>query len=322
LCEIAPLKSVLLDPRSKAEAEDRVAAAEAILRNSQSKSMADAASAEFTRAEYKRIKSIFDKKMISRSELERIEAEKRRDAANLQSSRYAVDTARYTLEEARAALSHFATRGEEMSGERVAIHSPIEGQVLAVFHESGGVVQAGQVLMEVGDPQALEIVIELHSADAVRIQPGMRVLLEHWGGERDLEGSVRLIKPTGFTKVSTLGVEEQRVKVIVDIVSEQERWSRLGDGYRVDAKFILWEGNDILQIPANALFRYKSGWAVFIIGDNCRAEIQMVEPGKRSGLSTQILSGLNEGQKIVIHPEDTLEPGSKVKLSKSNSVNP
>ncbi len=316
LCEITPLKSVLLDLRSKAEAEDRVAAAKASLRSAKARIMADTASAEFAQSEYHRIKQIYDKKLISRSALERAESEQHRADATLESSRFSAETARYSLAEARNALSQFATPGKEISGERVIIHSPVDGQILAIYKESEGTVSAGQVLMEVGNAAALEVMVEVLSADAVRIQVGMAVEFERWGGEQPLTGQVRVIEPIGFTKVSALGVEEQRVRVIVDITSSIEQWARLGDGYRVDTKFILWQNDDVLQIPENALFRYEKGWAVFVAGEDNRAELRTVQPGKRSGLYAQILSGLNAEKNVVTHPDELIEDGRQIRLNK------
>jgi HlyD family secretion protein len=316
LCEITPLKSVLLDSRSKAKAEDRVAAAKASLRSTKAKVMADVASTEFAQSEYHRIKQIYDKKLISRSALERAESEQRRADATLESSRFAAETARYSLAEARNALSQFDTQGKEMSGDRVVIHSPVDGQILAIYKESEGTVSAGQVLMEIGDAGTLEVMAEVLSADAVRIQVGMDVEFERWGGEQPLTGQVRVIEPTGFTKVSALGVEEQRVRVIVDITSPIEQWTRLGDGYHVDTKFILWQKDDVLQIPENALFRYEDGWAVFVAGEDKRAELRIVKPGKRSGLYAQILSGLNAGENVITHPDELIEDGRQIGLDK------
>ena len=312
LCEIAPLKSVLLDPRSKADADDRVAAAEAKLRMAKANVMAKAASADFAQSEYQRVKQVYEKKLISRSLLERAEAEKRRIYANLESSRYAEETARYSLEEARNALSHFATENGELTGERVVIHSPVDGQVLAVYKESEGTVAAGQVLMKIGNTKSLEVMVEVLSADAVRIQPGIEVELDRWGGKKPLTGQVHLIEPVGFTKISALGVEEQRVRVIVDITSPAELWARLGDGYRIDTKFILWEGENILQIPENALFRHDAGWAVFVANKNNIAELRKVTPGKRSGLRAQILHGLNEGEVIITHPDERIKNNRQI----------
>lgn len=314
LCEITPLKSVLLDPRSKADAEDRVAAAKAALRTAKAKVLADVASADYALSEYKRVQKIFAKKLISRSELERAESENRRANAHLDSSRFAVESARYLLAEMRNALNQYASKGTGQDGEKVSIHSPIEGQVLAIYQESEVSVSTGQVLMDIGNARALEAEVEVLSADAVRIQIGMKVEFKRWGGEQMLAGIVRVVEPMGFTKVSALGVEEQRVKVIVDITSPIEQWVRLGDGYRVDAQFIVWQEENVLQIPENALFRHDTGWAVFVVNTANYAELRKVTPGKRSGLYAQIIKGLAENERIIIHPDEQVIKGSKVAL--------
>ncbi len=193
--------------------------------------------------------------------------------------------------------------------------SPVNGRLLGLRRESEGVVAAGQPLVEIGDPNALEIVVDLLSTDAVKVKPGTRVLFERWGGENTLEGVVRVVEPTGFTKVSALGVEEQRVWVVVDLTSPPEAWQRLGDGYRVEADFILWEGSDILQIPSSALFRHVGEWTVFVVEDE-RAARRKVMIGRRTGLRTQILSGLSEGELVILHPDEDIEEGRRVEARK------
>ncbi len=154
--------------------------------------------------------------------------------------------------------------------------------------------------------------MDVLSADAVKIQTGMKVLFDRWGGEQALEGTVRIIEPVGFTKVSALGVEEQRVLVISDFTSPAEQWRRLGDGYRVDARFILWHEDDVLQVPASSLFRYNSGWAVFAI-EGQRAKRREVTVGQRNGLRAQILDGLKEDELVINHPSDKVEDGRSVR---------
>jgi HlyD family secretion protein len=166
-------------------------------------------------------------------------------------------------------------------------------------------------LIEIGDPRALEVEVDLLSADAVRIHPGTRVLFARWGGDGTLEGRVRVVEPEAFTKISALGVEEQRVWVIVAFTSPYARWERLGDGYRVEASFIVWEGSDVLQIPASALFRDGGGWAVFAV-ENGRAVKRRVTVGKLSGLAAQVLSGIREGEAVVVHPDDRVQAGVKL----------
>ena len=148
-------------------------------------------------------------------------------------------------------------------------------------------------------------------ADAVKIKPGMKVLFDRWGGEQPLEGVVRIIEPVGFLKISALGVEEQRVLIISDFTSPAEQWQRMGDGYRVEARFILWHENDVLQVPASSLFRYQQGWAVFVAEGN-HAKRRAVKVGQRNGLSAQILDGIEEGDSVINHPSDQVEDGARI----------
>jgi HlyD family secretion protein len=146
----------------------------------------------------------------------------------------------------------------------------------------------------------------------VKIEAGSKVILDRWGGKQTVEGTVRRVEPSGFTKISALGVEEQRVRVIVDFVSPREDWQSLGDGYRVEARFVLWQGDDILQVPTSALFRQGEGWAVFAV-EGGRARLTPVETGQRAGLATQVLSGLAAGTRVVSHPDDKIADGTRVK---------
>jgi HlyD family secretion protein len=174
-------------------------------------------------------------------------------------------------------------------------------------------VQSGEAVLELGDLDRLEVKVELLSMDAVRVRPGMRVVLERWGGGDDLEGRVRLVEPAGFEKISALGVEEQRVPVWVEIVTPRDRWNRLGEGYRVEARFILWEGEDIIQIPTSALFRDEDRWAVFVVEQD-RARLRQVEVGLRSGLWSQITAGLEPDEIIVTHPGDRVKDGGRIQV--------
>ena len=185
--------------------------------------------------------------------------------------------------------------------------------MLTLHRESEGVVNAGEPLLELGNPAALEIAVDVLSADAVRIQAGTPVIFERWGGE-PLHGRVRTVEPVGFTKISALGVEEQRVLVIADLTSPREQWQRLGDGYRVEASFILWAADDVLQVPTSALFRHQGGWAVFVVGDG-RALRRAVELGRRSGLRAQIVAGLEPGDRVIVHPDDRIADGVRVDTS-------
>ena len=312
LAELEPVRSDVLDPRSRAQAGARVAAAQASLKAAKENARAAIADAAYARSEYQRLSKLCQVEcVISEDELERTEAQARRSDANRRSAEFAVEVARFELEAARTALEYSAAQSTDMVAETVEVRSPINGRLLGLLRESEGVVGAGQPLLEIGDPNALEVVVDLLSTDAVKVEAGTRVLFERWGGESTLEGRVRVVEPTGFTKISALGVEEQRVWVVVDLTSPSSAWQRLGSGYRVEAQFILWEGGDILQIPSSALFRHAGDWAVFVV-DNERAERRKVMIGRRNGLRAQILSGLTEGEQVLLHPDEDIEPGTRV----------
>ncbi len=308
-----PLRSQVLDPRSRAEARARVASAEARLKVARENVEAAAANTTYWKSELDRVTQLYERGVVPRGEQEHAEAEARRTQATENSSEFAVEVARFEVEAAQTALRYSGSAGTPSPSEIVPIRSPVAGRVLTIFRESEGVVVAGQSLVEVGNPEALEVESEVLSSDAVRITPGMPVLFGRWGGDGDIRGRVRLVEPVGFTKVSALGVEEQRVLVIADLVSPAEIWNRLGHGYRVETSFTLWEGEDVLQLPTSALFRYQDGWAVFVV-ENEAAHRRPVEVGHRSGLKAEVLSGLDPGESVIIHPDDELEDGVQVQL--------
>ncbi len=311
LLVIEPMPSEVLDPRSRAAAQARVAAAQAALRAADEQADAARAGAELAQAEFDRIARLYESRQVSAEQADRAQAEARRSAAVLRAARHGVDVARHELEIA-VALAHSAAgvRGAE-APERIVVSAPVDGRVLRLRRESEGVVVRTEPLIEVGDPHALEIVAEVLSSSAVRIVPGSRVLLERWGGEGALEARVRTVEPSGFTKISALGVEEQRVLIVADLVSPPETWMALGDAYRVEARFVLWEAQDILQIPASALFRSDTGWSVFLV-DGDRARLRHITVGQRSGLRAEVLDGLQEGERLVVHPDESLRDGARI----------
>ena len=311
LVRLDPLRARVLNPRSRAEATARVAAAEASLSAAKQDVEAAATDASFRESELKRTRELFEFSTIPKQNLDQAETDSRRAQATFRSSKFSVEVARHQLEVARTALRYSAAQQAGRPSETVAIQSPVSGRVLKLIHESEGVVQAGQALVEIGDPRGLEVEVEVLSADAVKLTPGTRTLLERWGGEWPLEAEVRTVEPVGFTKISALGVEEQRVLVIADIVSPPEEWQRLGDGYRVEAQFVLWEEAEVLQIPGNTLFRRSDGWAVFVIeaGIARRREVTL---GRRNGLSAQVLSGVQQGETLIVHPDEAIDEGVEV----------
>lgn len=311
LC-LEPLRSTVLDPRSRAEAEARVAAANATLQAAQRHVNATEADADFAARELDRLKQLYESRTISLDRFQQAEANARRTKANLESARFDVEVAEFEKNAAEAVLSVSAAEQGNETPEIVSINAPVTGSVLKLHHESEGVVNKGTPLLEIGDPLSLEVEVDVLSRDAVKILPGTRVRFERWGGETALKGAVRTIEPVGFTKISALGVEEQRVLVIVDILSPKEEWQRLGDGYRMETVFILWEGEDVLQIPSSALFHHGDEWAVFGIHED-RAVLKTVTVGQRSGISAEILSGLEEGETIINHPGSNVTDNSRVR---------
>lgn len=311
LVNIKPLQSQALDPRSHAEAEATVAAAESALRAAEQNVHSARADAELAGKELTRLEPLAKQGHVSEDRLDQARATKRSTAATLRSAVFAVDVAKHELDAARTALRYTGNTSSNPE-DMVQVLAPVAGQVLKVQQECEGVVSPGQPLLEIGDTRSLEIETDVLSADAVKINPGMSVLYERWGGEKPLTGHVRRVEPVGFTKISALGVEEQRVLIISDITSDTEQWQTLGDGYRVESRFILWEEQDVLQIPASALFRVEDQWALFVMKNN-KAKRRNVKVGQRNGLSAQILNGLAEGEAVITHPDNTIDDGVAVK---------
>ncbi len=337
LAVIEPNDPALLDKRALAEAEARVKAADATLRQAAPRLEAARAGLEHAQNEFRRKRTLRERGGITESELEDAELLVRTRTEDLKAAQFAVQIAQFELEQAQAALvrsrpgageidstedgegtgnsddSTATTSESTASGTvpRIEIRSPIAGRVLHVFQESAGVVTAGTSLIEVGNPEDLEVEIDVLSSDAVAIKPGAQVRLVHWGGEFPLEGRVRLVEPAAFTKVSALGVEEQRVDVVVDFTDPPEKRAALGDGFRVEARIVVWQGKDVVKVPASALFRQGDAWAVFrVVGD--RAVLTPIKLAHSNALEGEVLEGLAEHDVVVVHPSDTVVDGVKV----------
>jgi HlyD family secretion protein len=300
------------DVRAIAEARARVDAARATLATAQQEAEAQATAARLAQDEYQRARRLHAENFISTAQIDQAKAGAERTAALARSAEFRVRTAKSELEVAQAALAYAGRRDPKASGV-IRLRAPVAGQVLVRHFESERVVQPGQAILEIGNPERLEVEVDVLSADAVRIAPGMRVLFERWGDPEPLEGRVRRIEPHAFTRISALGVEEQRVWVIADITSPPEQWARLGDGYRVNARFILWEADKILRVPTAALFRHGDGWAVFVVEQN-RAQLRPVKIGRRGALLAELLEGAAEGERVIVHPDREIEDGTRIRL--------
>ena len=311
LTRLEPLRSEVLDARSRAEADARVAAANAALAAAQQQVAAAEADQVLAESELQRVKRLAEQQLVSEEVLQQAEATAQRTNAILRSARFGVDVARHELQAAKMRLTVSAASAAQGVTELVDISSPVSGAVLQRLRQSEGVVTSGQALLEIGDPQALEVVVEVQSFDAVRIQPGVAVRLTGWGGE-PIDAQVRTVEPVGYTDVSALGVEEQRVRVVLDLMSPREQWALLGDGYRVDAHFILWRGDNVLVIPASSVFRENGQHAVFVI-DGERVVQKDVVIGQSDGFLVEVVQGLDEGDQIVRHPDNRLDDGVRVR---------
>jgi HlyD family secretion protein len=312
LAVIEPARAVALDPRTRAQAQAQVSAAQAALAVAEDNARAATAAAQLAQQERVRAESLRASNFISAQALDTARSAETRARAVQQAAAHSVRVARFERDTARAAVASTARLQAGGATDVLQVRAPVAARVLKLQQESEGAVAAGQPLLEIGNPDSLEVEVEVLSTHAVKIAPGSKVILDRWGGERAVAGTVRVVEPSGFTKISALGVEEQRVRVIVDFAAPREAWQRLGDGYRVEARFVLWEGDDVLQVPTSALFRHGVGWAVFAV-KNGHARLTPVETGQRAGLATQVLSGIAAGARVVSHPDDKISDGTRVK---------
>ena len=313
LASIEPIDPAFLDVRGETQAKAAIEAAKAGRTLAQAKLAEVEAELDFARAELDRARKLIRTKTISQRRHDEAERAFRTRKAAVDTARAGLRMREFQLDQARAELvSPTERRRRDGECDCIAIRAPVSGRILRILHKSEGVVAAGEALLEIGDPEDLEIVVDLLSNDAVRVAPGQRVVIEEWGGEAPLRGWVRRVEPYGFTKVSALGIEEQRVNVIVDLESPPEERKALGHGYRVEARIVLWEGRDVLTAPLGALFRDGEHWAVFVAVDG-RAEIRHVALGRRNTLKAEITDGLTDGERLVLHPSERIVDGIRIR---------
>ena len=297
---IDPVSPTLLDARTRTAAEARRDAAVANLDKAR-------AALSFAASELRRFQKLYDEQTVSIQELE--SAQWRAATANKEQA-----AAEGELREAEAELSEFVSGAPAGTNGLCPreILAPAGGRVLRVFEENARTVSAGTPLLEIGDPSDLEVVIEVLSRDGAAITPGARVEFDQWGGAEPLLGKVRLVEPAAFTKVSALGVEEQRVNVGPDLLTPPEKRPQVGDQFRVEARIIVWESNDVLKVPSGALFRQGEDWAAFVL-EAGRARLKVVKVGRSSGVETQINDGLKAGDQVVLYPGSRIRAGDRVK---------
>lgn len=310
---VARIDPAPLDPRTRAQAEARLEQALATKRESEARVRQATAALAQAERELLRARKLAAAGTLAEQNRELAELAHTSRVQELGAVREAADAATHEVEAAEATLLQAregAVAGDGRVGDDslLEVRAPAAGQVLRIPEKSQRVVAVGTPLLEVGDPARLEIVVDVLSADAVKIRPGAAMRLEAWGGEAALVGRVRRVEPSGFTKLSALGVEEQRVNVIGDFEGEP---GALGDGYRLEARIVVWEGDDVLQLPASALFRRGGEWHVFAL-DGSVVRLRPVTIGARSSEAAELLSGLAEGDTVVLHPTDKLADGVRV----------
>jgi len=312
IANMYPANPAFLDKRSETQAKADINGAEAALSLSSSRVRQAQAQLTFDQSEYKRAQELFKSNMISTAELERSEiqltmqkAEKETAIANqtLMASR---------LKAAQAKLLQPESIGDMQSAVcQVCIYSPVDGHVLRILHKSESIIPVGTALVEIGDPRDLEVNIEMLSTNAVKVNVGDKAFIKRWGGTVDLEARVKVIEPSGFTKISALGVEEQRVNVILTLTEPYDKWQSLGDAFRVEADIIIDHIKGINKIPLSALFRHNGIWSVFKVIDG-EVFLQAVTVGKRNSFFAEISQGLSVGEKVIVHPNNSVEAGLNV----------
>ena len=307
VAQFRPTPPALLDVRTRAELEGRVKAAQSAAGGARADHERIQAELKFARSELQRAQKLVEERVIAPREIEAAARQVETLERALQSAEFGIRTAEHQLEVARASL--IQSRGS--SAGAIPLYSPVNGVILRVMQESAAVVPTGQPLVEIGDVNDLEIVSDLLSNAAVRVRAGQAVRIEQWGGEKPLNGRVRLVEPSGFTKISALGVEEQRVNTIIDFEDPPEARQGIGDGYRVEVRIIVDSRQDVLTVPTSSLIRSGEDWAVYVV-ENDRAVRRNVQLGRRNGLSAEVTGGLSENERLIVYPSDSITDGVAV----------
>jgi HlyD family secretion protein len=315
LVRMEPTDPELLDPRAIAQAKARVKAAEGKVASAVAAIEKANVNAHQAELDMSRARLLRETAAISESEFELSELNYQLKQQEAKQAGFALDIAKYELELEKSALLLTAPETSSSQADdspmELAIKSPIRGRLLKIYQESSAVLKAGASLVEIGDPTDLEIVVDVLSRDAVKIHSGDAVIISNWGGDAPLTGRVRLIEPSGFTKISALGVEEQRVNVIVDFVDPPEYRAALGDNFRVDCKIIIWKSDSVLTVPSSALFRVEKQWYLFTVRKNLATRTP-VNIGHDNGILAELTSGINDGDVVILYPSDSLADGTRV----------
>jgi HlyD family secretion protein len=309
LTRIEPALSPLLDARARSQAQARVDAAMATRNRANEDIEMSRTALKYAQANWDRVKNNTDKGTISDTDRDTFEREAEMKMRGVRSAEFALQVANFELEQAKAALQQIDQ--PSTGGAFIEVRAPVSGVVLRVQQESATIVAPGAPILEIGDPTDLEIEAEILSRDAVTIKPGALVTVEQWGGDEPAKALVRRVEPAAFTKVSALGVEEQRVLVLSDFTERTPALAALGDRYRVEVRVAVWHSDDTLLVPAGALFREGSDWKTFLFAAGS-AKAVVVKAGRTDGKFTQVLDGLKKGDEVLMHPPDTVRDGTSV----------
>ena len=310
VARIQPMEPAPLDARAYSQAQAEVRQLEDRLSADRARVTELQAQLSFSERDFARVDSLAGRGFVPQASLDRARAARDRDKAALNMAIRAADATAHNLESAKAAL---LVSGSAQKGTgAVSVTSPVQGYVLRVPQESERAVVAGTPLAEIGDPKQIEMVTDLLSSDAVQVKAGARVVIEDWGGERPLKGRVRLVEPSAFTKVSALGVEEQRVNVVIDFEEPLDAIQRLGHGYRATVRIVTWSAPEVLKVPISALFRNNGQWTLFTVDRASRARLRKVAIGHMNDQEVEVLGGIQPGEKVVLHPSDKIGDGVKV----------
>ncbi len=310
LTSIQPVLAPLLDARARVQAEAVVSMHEAKRKQAAESMEAQRAALKLAIDERERVRSVKRDGTLSDSDRDRVEGEAAIKAAEVRAAEFSLQVIDYELAQARAVLER---PDISTTANLVPLVSPVSGLVLSVIQESETVITPGMALLEIGDPTDLEIEAEILSRDAVSMRPGDSVEIDQWGGETPLKGRVRRVEPAAFTKISALGVEEQRVIVLSNLIDPPEAARSLGDRFRVEVRVAVWHSDDALVVPAGALFREGNEWKTFVF-ENGRARLTAIEAGRSDGRLTEVISGLEAGDPVLLHPPDTVRDGSAVRV--------
>jgi HlyD family secretion protein len=303
---VAWLAPLPLDAATRDQMNAKVLAAEALYREAVVRVSDARTAAEQAHKVAQRRGAVLAIGGISPEEHEQVLLAERARTADLDAAESRARAAAAELKGARAALSPATSAGAQAS---IPVRSPTAGRVLRIPDQSERVVPAGSPILELGDASAMEVVVDVLSTDAVRVRPGDDVEIVEWGGEQPIHGRVRSIEPSAFTRVSALGVDEQRVNVLIDL---PDRPKSLGDGFRVEARMTVWRAANVITVPASAVFQRGDGWRVFVV-DHGRARLRPVEIGHRTGATVEIVKGVSPGMKVVLFPSDKIDDGVRIR---------